>query len=91
LQGALELAGAGLLTSGDGTNRKYVGDDITIAPSITKEMGNLLYDPQTAGGILMAAPVDRAGALLERLRENYVQAAIIGRVVDHGPHSLVVK
>jgi len=91
LQGALELAGAGLLTSGDGTNRKYVGDDITIAPTITKEMGSLLYDPQTAGGILMAAPADRAAALLERLRETYRYAEVIGRVVDRGPHSLVVK
>lgn len=91
LQGALELAGAGLLTSGDGTNRQYVGDDITIAATITKEMGSLLYDPQTAGGILIATPADRATALLERLRETYRYAEIIGRVVDRGPHSLVVK
>ena len=91
LPGALELAGAGLLTSGDRTNRQYVGDDITIAATITKEMGSLLYDPQTAGGILMAIPADRAGALLERLRETYRHAEIIGRVVDRGPHSLVVK
>jgi selenide,water dikinase len=90
LPGALELAAAGLLTSGDGTNRQYVGDDITIAATINKPMSSILYDPQTAGGILMAAPADRAGPLLERLRENYAQAAIIGRVVEHGPHSLVV-
>jgi len=91
LPGALELAGAGLLTSGDRTNREYVGDDIAIAAAITKEMGSLLYDPQTAGGILMAAPADRAGALLERLRQTYRNAEIIGRVIDRGPHSLVVK
>jgi selenide,water dikinase len=91
LPGALELAGAGLLTSGDKTNRQYVGDDITVAATVTKEMSSILYDPQTAGGILMSAPSDRAGALLERLRETYGQAAIIGRVVDHGAHSLVVK
>ena len=91
LPGALELAGAGLLTSGDRTNREYVGDDIAIAATITKEMGSLLYDPQTAGGILMAASADRAGALLERLRQTYSYAEIIGRVVDRGPHSMVVK
>ncbi len=91
LPGALELAGAGLLTSGDRTNREYVGDDIEIAAAVSKDMSSLLYDPQTAGGILIAAPDERAGALLERLRESYGQAAIIGRVVDHGPHSLVVK
>ena len=91
LPGALELAGAGLLTSGDRTNRQYVGDDIEIAATVTQEMGSLLYDPQTAGGILIAISNDRAGALLERLRESYGRASIIGRVADHGQHSLVVK
>jgi len=67
-----------------------IGDDIAIAATINKPMSSILYDPQTAGGILMAAPGDRAGAALERLRESYAQAAIIGRVVEHGPHSLVV-
>jgi selenide,water dikinase len=90
LDGALELAGAGMLTSGDKTNREYVGEDIDIASTIGKEVRSLLYDPQTAGGILIAIQEDRAGALLERLKKAYPLASIVGRVSEPGPHSLVV-
>jgi len=90
LPGALDLARAGLLTSGDKTNREYVGEDIEIAEHVSKEMGNLLYDPQTAGGLLIAIPDEHADALLARLRETYPHAENIGQVLERGPHSLIV-
>jgi selenide,water dikinase len=90
LPGALDLASAGLLTSGDKTNREYVGSDIEIAQGVTGEVGKLLYDPQTAGGLLIAIPAERSDALLERLRETYPHAASIGRVLKRGSHSLIV-
>lgn len=90
LPGALDLARAGLLTSADKTNREYVGEDIEIAGSVSKEMGNLLYDPQTAGGLLIAIQAERADAMLARLRETYPQAETVGRVLERGPHSLIV-
>jgi len=91
LTGAIELAAAGLLTSGDKTNREYIGEDIVIAEAVSKEMGHLLYDPQTAGGLLIAISADRSDELLARLRESYPQAEVIGRVVEPGPHSIIVN
>ena len=91
LPGALDLARAGLLTSGDKTNREYIGDDIEIAANVSKEMGNLLYDPQTAGGLLISIPAERANALLTRLRETYAHVEIVGRVLERGPRSLIVR
>jgi len=91
LPGALDLASAGLLTSGDKTNREYVGEDIEIAGSVGKEMRNLLYDPQTAGGLLIAIPAQDSDALLARLREQYPWASVIGRVVRLKPYSIVVN
>ena len=88
--GAIELAGEGMLTSGDRTNRDYVGDDIEIAEGVSKQMRSLLYDPQTAGGILISIAADRAEELLALLCETYDRAAIIGRVVERGPHSIKV-
>jgi selenide,water dikinase len=91
LPGAVELAEAGLLTSGDRTNREYVGDDIEIAGAVGSAMRSLFYDPQTAGGLLISIAADRAGDLLARLRESYNDAAIIARVREGGPHSIVVR
>ncbi|HWN99895.1 MAG TPA: selenide, water dikinase SelD [Blastocatellia bacterium] len=91
LEGASELAAAGMLTSGDKTNREYVGDDVKIADDVGKQMQSLLFDPQTAGGLLIAIGSDRAEALLGRLRRSYPAAAIIGAAVARGDHSVVVK
>lgn len=90
LPGALELAGAGMLTSGDKTNREYVGEDIEIDESVSKEMRSLFFDPQTAGGLLISIAAERADALLTRLRGDYADAEIIGSVVDRRAHSIVV-
>jgi selenide, water dikinase len=91
LEGALELASAGILTSGDKTNREYVGNDVEIAESVDKDLVKLLYDPQTAGGMLISISAAQAPGLLERLLENYPVAQIVGRVADRAAHSIVVK
>ena len=90
LDGALDLATAGVITGADKTNREYVGDDIEIDQSVSKEMRRLLYDPQTAGGMLIAIPPKLAPDLLARLRENYPRADVIGRVTDLGLRSIAV-
>jgi selenide,water dikinase len=91
LPGALDLAAQGLLTSGNKTNREYVGDDVALAENVSEEVRRVLFDPQTAGGLLIAIPEAQAKTLLSRLQETYTDAAIIGRVLERGEHSLVVK
>ena len=90
LEGALDLAAAGLLTSGDKSNRAYVGDDVEIASDVDENLIRLLYDPQTAGGMLLAVPAAAADELLARLRENYPRAAVIGKISESGNHSVVI-
>ncbi len=91
LDGALELAEAGMLTSGDKTNREYVGEDVELSPGVDGNLIKLLFDPQTAGGMLIAVAEDKAEALLGTLRENYSRAQIIGKVVPRGSRSIVVS
>lgn len=91
LRGALEHAGRGVVTGADKTNREYVGDDIEIRNGVSEDLRRLLYDPQTAGGILICVAPDRAEALLECLRKTYPAATMIGRVVARGTRSLVVS
>lgn len=91
LDGALELAGQGLVTGGDKSNRQYVGDDIQIAESLDVNLIKLLFDPQTAGGMLIAIEADRAESLLQRLRENYPRANVIGRVLEPANKAILVR
>jgi len=90
LDGALELAAAGMLTSGDKTNRAYVGEDIEIGKAVDENLVKLLFDPQTAGGMLIAIPNDQSSALLNRLQESYQSARVIARVAERASHAIVV-
>ena len=89
--GALELATAGLLTSGDKTNREYVGAEVEVAPSVDPNLMKLFYDPQTAGGLILAIGEEKADELLTELRENYPRAEIIGRVKERREKVIVVN
>ena len=91
LEGALELASQGMLTSGDKTNREYVGADAEIAPSVDPNLAKLLFDPQTAGGMLIAIGEEKAEALLNALSQNYPQARTIGRVLPPSPRKIIVS
>jgi selenide,water dikinase len=90
IHGALELAAAGMLTSGDKSNRRYVGEDVTLGGGVGTELAALLFDPQTAGGLLISVATERAPELLARLRESYPDASTIGRVRERGAHLIEV-
>ncbi len=91
IPGTLDLVRKGVKSRGDRTNREYIGPDFLLAESVTPEVGSLLFDPQTAGGILMCASPDKAESLLAELRQSYQQAAIVGRVMPRAAVSLVVQ
>lgn len=91
LDGAFELASAGMLTSGDKTNREYVGSDVDIAQSINENLIKLFFDPQTAGGMLVAYKSHDAEKLLLALKSNYPHASIIARVHERGTAAIVVR
>jgi len=91
LDGALELATQGMLTSADKTNREYVGDDVEIADSVDENLVKLLFDPQTAGGMLISVSKEKADSLLSELKKNYPRCSIIGQVQPSSGRALTVK
>jgi selenide,water dikinase len=80
LPGALELAGDGVRTGGDRRNREYAGPHVESSANETQEA--LAYDPQTAGGLLVSMPGERAPVLEATFAAAGVQLARIGRVED---------
>lgn len=91
IKGALELATGGMLTGADKTNREYVGADVMIDDGLDPNLMKLFYDPQTAGGLLLAIPEGKAGELLVDLRHNYSHAEIIGRIHPRSAKAIRVK
>ena len=91
IDGAAELAAAGMITSGDKTNRAYVGNDIELSESVDRNLLKLLFDPQTAGGMLISIKAEGAAPLLERLREHYPEASVVGRVTQKAARSILVR
>ena len=79
---AAELARMGILPEGMYRNRSFAGD--SVAPG-TAELWqqDLLYDPQTSGGLLMAVDPEDAEALYEALRPAVPSAQRIGTVREY--------
>ena len=90
INGALELAAAGMLTGADKTNREYVGEDVEIINDIDSNLVKLFFDPQTAGGLLLSIAEGRANDLLNELRRNYQRAEIVGRVSKGSDRRIIV-
>jgi selenide,water dikinase len=81
LPGALELAGDGVRTGGDRRNRDYAAPH--VESSASEDLEALAYDPQTAGGLLVSMPNERAPVLEATLEAQGLLAARIGSV-DEG-------
>jgi selenide,water dikinase len=62
IDGALDLARHGVRTSGDPRNRDFAGPHIEL-DGVSDTLAALGYDPQTAGGLLVAVPGERSAAL----------------------------
>jgi len=76
LPDVLELINQKMLTRGDKNNRDYVGDTIKFDNKVSKEMQSALFDPQTAGGLLISLEAEKAEHLIKQIDG----AKIIGRV-----------
>lgn len=81
------LTGVGALVRGNrnggmDTNREHFGSGIQVAPHIDRDTIDLLYDPQTSGGLLAFVAADRADAALEALGRRGVAAAEIGVTIE---------
>jgi len=91
INGALDLAASGMITGADKTNREYVGEDVSIAAGLDPNLVKLFYDPQTAGGLLLAIAEEKADDLLIELRQSYPRVEVIGLVATRLETAIVVK
>jgi selenide,water dikinase len=72
----LDLIQQKMLTRGDKNNRDYVGDTIKISGNVSAAMQSALFDPQTAGGLLISMSEENASSFINQVANSH----IIGRV-----------
>jgi len=82
LEGALACVRAGFVPGGLKANRTFAEGCVEYAGDVPEDIRTLLYDPQTAGGLLIAVADSDAVRLLEDLHNSGVNAAEIGTVVQ---------
>ena len=87
LPDVLELISKGLVTRGDKNNRVYVGETGRRQTSVSGEVQSALFDPQTAGGLLISMPEENAKAFLETITD----AVVIGHVSEQGNYLIEVN
>lgn len=81
----LDFAAMGLLPAGAHANRCFLGEAVVIEEAVPLALSDLLFDPQTSGGLLLSVPPDRAEDLLAALETRGVRGAVIGRVASEHP------
>jgi len=90
LEGALELARCNV-PGGGRTNRQHFAAQVAFASPVTEDLGELLFDPQTSGGLLISLRADAAQPAVLALTAAGCPAAIIGRVTPAGNSLIVVR
>ncbi len=78
---ALRHADEFLLTAAGQRNRNHTGPFVRFE-NVPFAMEEVLFDPQTSGGLLVALPKEQAAALVEDLRRGGAPAAFVGEVTD---------
>ena len=89
--GVLDMYGKGETTASNPKNRRMSQEYVEIQASLSKIEEEVLYDPQTSGGLLLSVSDTHAEALLDALSAAGVQSAIrVGEIVEGPPRVVVI-
>ena len=91
LPGTLDYARMGIIPAATYQNRESIEDLVHLDKSISLEMSDILFDPQTSGGLLFSLPEKEGLELCRQLNSSIPTAQIIGHVEDFHEWNLVVK
>ncbi|SFL19756.1 selenophosphate synthase [Halanaerobium salsuginis] len=87
-----EYAEMGLVPAGAYTNKNYLADQLTLAPGLAETTSDILFDPQTSGGLLISVSSAKvADLLIELYAAGIEQATVVGEVFASPKGALIVK
>lgn len=79
----IELAKDGIIPAGAYNNRKHLEGKVAFKSKPVQYLEDIMFDPQTSGGLLFAVPEEKADKLLQLLsKHNKTECAIVGKVKE---------
>jgi selenide,water dikinase len=91
LEGALDSVRAGCIPGGLNANREFAECLVEYEDAVPEEIRTILFDPQTAGGLLLSVAADDAERLFSALQTTGVPAVRIGEVLPAGKPLILVS
>lgn len=90
LEGAVDMARMGIIPAGMYRNKEYIGKDVSTN-NIATEIEDILYDPQTSGGLLISVREELADMLIKDMKKNgSIEAKVIGEVKEKSSKYITV-
>lgn len=86
MSAASEYAKMGMIPAGAYRNREFLAGRVSFRSGIEQHIEDILFDPQTSGGLLFSLPVKDAEKLVSRMDS----ARIVGRVMERGEKTIEV-
>jgi len=83
IEEAIEFAKKGVSTNAACTNRSYFSGRVSLEKEVCSPMLDLLYDPQTTGGLLISVPTEKAGRMICEMQKQKIDAVLIGEVMKN--------
>lgn len=91
LKGAIDYANMGLIPKGCYDNKKFVGNNYKLENEVDEALLNVMFNPETSGGLLITVPENEVDDILEKLKDIPTRFAVIGKVIEKKEKYLIVE
>jgi selenide, water dikinase len=92
LPGVRELIDMGMVPGGTYRNRDFRKDMVEMIEDVSDDISNILFDPQTSGGLLIAVQGDEAEQMLDKMHAAGIDVAkIVGEIVEKPEGKILVR
>ena len=90
IEEAYKCANEFVITAGGQLNRTFVEPNVEYQIK-DFALEEIMYDPQTSGGLLISLPESEAYELLEKLNTLEIKSAIVGKVIEKQEKAVIIK
>ena len=91
INGVKEYAEEFFITGGGQKNRKYLEGKVFYEEKIPFWLEEILYDPQTSGGLLFSVPGKYLNDIMKELSALEIKSAVVGTVEKQGEKNIIVR